>query len=280
MDRRQGRWKEAIQGFKEAVERDPGNRESILELANTSVFLRQFDDGVNFFDRLIKLFPDIKIFKVYKAYLVTYLKTGDNSALSSVITGFSPPLVDTEVLTFRMIVALSDRNWKLANEVIQVMGSGEDDGYFAYAGVSVPIGCYSILIARLEGEQTNTSSAATHEKLDKKVQRTPGDASLLSQLAVVDALLNQKEIAISEAKQAAEMLPLSKDSVFAPPIMVNLAVVYAWTDELDLAFQTLRSLTNTPNGLYYGQLKRDPYWDPLRKDPRFDKLLAELAPRD
>ena len=76
------------------------------------------------------------------------------------------------------------------------------------------------------------------------------------------------------------MLPISKDAVNGPPIVVNLAVVYAWTNELDLAFDTLGSLTKTPYGIYYGQLEREPYWEPLRKDPRYEKLLAELAPRD
>jgi hypothetical protein len=61
---------------------------------------------------------------------------------------------------------------------------------------------------------------------------------------------------------------------------MNLAVVYAWTGELDLAFETLASSAKTPAGIYYGQLKRDPLWDPIRKDPRFEKLLAELAPKD
>ena len=59
---------------------------------------------------------------------------------------------------------------------------------------------------------------------------------------------------------------------------MNLAVVYAWTNEVDLAFEELGSLTKTPFGIFYGQLKRDPYWDPLRKDPRFEKLLTQLAP--
>jgi hypothetical protein len=63
-------------------------------------------------------------------------------------------------------------------------------------------------------------------------------------------------------------------------VLKNLALVYAWTDELDLAFETLRSLTKVPSGIYYGDLKLDPYWDPLRKDPRFEKLLTELAPGD
>jgi hypothetical protein len=65
-----------------------------------------------------------------------------------------------------------------------------------------------------------------------------------------------------------------------PGLVINLAVVYAWTNELDLAFETLGPLTKTPWGIYYGDLKHEPYWEPLRKDARYEKLLAELATRD
>lgn len=116
--------------------------------------------------------------------------------------------------------------------------------------------------------------------MNQKVQKLPGYARLLSQLAVIDALLNNKDAAISEAKRAVEILPISKDAVFGPDMVMNLAVVYAWTDEFDLAFETLSPLTKMPCGIFYGLLKRDPYWEPLRKDPRYEKLLAELAPRD
>ena len=110
--------------------------------------------------------------------------------------------------------------------------------------------------------------------------KSPGSADLLSQLAVVDALLAKKETAIAEAKRATEMLPPADDAVDGPPLLINLAVVYAWSNELDLAFETLEPLVKMPSGVFYGQLKLDPLWDPLRKDPRLDKLLAELAPTD
>jgi hypothetical protein len=105
------------------------------------------------------------------------------------------------------------------------------------------------------------------------------NAQLLSQLAVVDALLSKKEAAIEEAKRAIEMLPISLDAVDGPGLVINLVVVYAWVGEPDLAFETLRPLTKVPGGIFYGQLKRETYWDPLRNDPRFEELLAELAPR-
>jgi len=76
------------------------------------------------------------------------------------------------------------------------------------------------------------------------------------------------------------MLPISKDAVDGPIVLSTLAQVYAWTDEPDLAFEEAEIAAKIPNGLFYGDLKLGPYWDPLREDPRFDKLLAELAPRD
>ena len=103
---------------------------------------------------------------------------------------------------------------------------------------------------------------------------------LLSQLAVVDALLENKETAVSEARRAAEMLPISKDALDGPAILMNLVLVYVWTSEFDRAFEVMVPLTKMPAGFFYGQFKLDPYWDPIRKDPRFEKLLADLAPKD
>jgi len=73
-------------------------------------------------------------------------------------------------------------------------------------------------------------------------------------------------------------LPISKDAMDGPCILTNLAVVYAWTGQIEQAFNQLAASAKTPHGIYYGQLKKSPLWDPLRKDPRFDELLAQLAP--
>jgi hypothetical protein len=140
----------------------------------------------------------------------------------------------------------------------------------------VPVGCYSILLARLQREQVGakTSFAQSREQLNQKVQKSPGDANLLSQLAVVDALLNNKEAAINAAKRAVEILPVSRDAKDGPGLLANLAAVYAWSSELDNAFKTINPLMEMPNGISYGDLKLSVWWDPLREDPRFGKLLT------
>jgi hypothetical protein len=160
----------------------------------------------------------------------------------------------------------------------------QDQGDFAYAYFPVPVNCYSILIARLQGNppRDDPSFVEVREQLNQIVNNSPAPtiARALGTLAVVDSLLGKKEIAIAEAKRAVEMVPISKDALDGPALLINLAVVYAWTGESDLAIGTLIPLTKVPAGIFYGPLKRDPYWEPLRQDPRFDKLLAELAPKD
>jgi hypothetical protein len=86
--------------------------------------------------------------------------------------------------------------------------------------------------------------------------------------------------AIEEAKRAVGMLPVSEDAVNSPSLIYNLAAVYAAANEPELAFKELTTSVETPGGATYGTLKLDPAWDPLRKDPRFEKLLAKLAPTD
>ena len=283
MDRRQGNWEKAIQEFNEAITRDPHNSVLIENLAITLCYTRQFSEAEQMFGRLIELRPDQPILKAQKPVLVTFYKTGDDTTVRSAIAALPVSMADDRnVLSLRLNFTLVDRDCQQATELIEKMNGSEDEGNFAYGQIPVPVGCYSILLARLQGEQPgpNASFAETREQLNQKVQKSAGNADLLSQLAVVDALLNNREAAISEAKRAVELLPISKDALDGPGILQNLAVVYAWTNELDLTFEKLSSLTKVPNGIFYGQLKRDPYWEPLRKDPRYEKLLAELAPRD
>ena len=236
MDRRQGNFEKAIQGFSEAMTLDPRN--PMIELAHTLFITRQFSAAEQQYDRAIRLAPDYPLLKVLKAYFVTFMKNGDDSALRSELADIPSSIgADRHVLNWRLVCAMNDCDWPQAMDLVTMMGE-EDDGAFAYANATVPAGCYSILISRLRGARTHVDSAFAHTRsqLNRKVQRSQGNPRLLSQLAVVDALLGKKHDAIAVAERTIEMLPISTDAIHGPLVLLNLAVVYTWTDELDLGF--------------------------------------------
>jgi TolB-like protein/Flp pilus assembly protein TadD len=281
IDRRQGRWDEAIRGFCAAISLDPRNVAPLMYLGSTLANLRRFADAEDAYNRAIEVEPYNLMLKAQKALWVTR-KTGNIAPLSSVISAL-PRLTaeDPGILAWRLVCALVSRDWPQATELITRM-KGSDVLNFSYMTGPVPVESYYILLSRIQGEQPSENPGFTEirQKLSQKAKASPESAGLLSNLAVVDALLGQKQMAIDEAKSSVEMLTISHDIAGSPAALKNLAVVYTWTDETDLAFETLSSVAKVPAGIYYGDLKIDPYWDPLRKDQRFGEILAELSPGD
>jgi serine/threonine-protein kinase len=107
------------------------------------------------------------------------------------------------------------------------------------------------------------------------VHDQPEYAAAWSALGVIDAGLGNKSDAIAEGKHACELLPVSKDSADGPFYITNLALIYAWVGEKDLALEQLAISAEIPAGVTYGELKLSPIWDPLRSDPRFEKIVEE-----
>jgi TolB-like protein/Tfp pilus assembly protein PilF len=281
IDRRQGRFDKAIQGFTAAVRLDPRNANPILDLAYTWYTVRKFRAAAQDYDKLIAIVPEEPAYKIEKELYVTFMETGDEDGLRKAInqtTTSAPP--DRGALSLNLSLALYDRDWARAKQLVEQLqnAGGEDNADFSYAAVPVPVGCYSILLARLQNEELKPEFQQSRDLLSKKSQAAPSNALLLSALAVVDALLKRNEEAVDEAQRAVETLPVSMDALDGPCVVMNLAVVYAWTGQIDQAFKELATSAKTPHGIYYGQLKKSPLWDPLRKDPRFDELLAQLAP--
>lgn len=93
-------------------------------------------------------------------------------------------------------------------------------------------------------------------------------------------MLGRCSEAIQEGKRACEILPFKKDSWVGPALMTYLAMIYTWCGEKDLALQQLKTSTELPTGVTYGELKQSPDWDSLRGDPRFEKIVASLAPKE
>jgi hypothetical protein len=95
----------------------------------------------------------------------------------------------------------------------------------------------------------------------------------------VDAGLAQKNLALQEAQHAIDLMPTSKDIYDGALVLEGLAQVYTWTGEHDRAIELLQKLLTMPGYINYGRLKLYPLWSPLRGDPRFEKIVASLAPQ-
>ena len=99
-------------------------------------------------------------------------------------------------------------------------------------------------------------------------------------LGMIDAVLGRKEDALREGRHAIELLPITKDAIDGAELVKYLGVIYAWCGEKDLAIRQIAATLQIPSTLSYGNLKRHPYWDPLRGDPDFEKILSDLEPKE
>jgi hypothetical protein len=102
-------------------------------------------------------------------------------------------------------------------------------------------------------------------------------------LGLIDAALGRKDLALDEGRRAIALMPVEKDFVNGSLVLQYFALTAAWAGEKELALQQLEARVRGPvegNMLSYGVLKLHPFWDPLRSDPRFEKIVASLAPKD
>jgi serine/threonine-protein kinase len=116
-------------------------------------------------------------------------------------------------------------------------------------------------------------------EVEKLLREQPDLAVALCVLGFTEAMLGDKENAVREGRRAVELLPPTKDAINGALLLQYLAVIYAWTDHKDLAVQTLQQILKIPSEVSYGNLRLDPHWDPLRSDPRFENIVASLAPK-
>jgi len=138
------------------------------------------------------------------------------------------------------------------------------------------------LVAELRGDKAAARKAfsVARNETAKLVREQPAYAEAFCALGLADAALGNKEDAIREGHHSVELLPITKDSIIGPLLLQYLAIIYAWTGEKDLALEQLAIVARIPGYLSYGQLRLHPYWDPLRGDPRFEKIVASLAPKE
>jgi hypothetical protein len=130
-----------------------------------------------------------------------------------------------------------------------------------------------------DGAKAQSLFAAARLEQEKIIQTQPNYGPALCVLGLIDAGLGRSDEALREGWRAAEVLPVKMDALGGAEIVKYRAIIAAWVGDKDLACEQLAIVTDRPSSISYGQLKRLPFWDPLRGDPRFEKIVASLAPK-
>jgi serine/threonine-protein kinase len=278
IDRRQGRWAESTKNLERAIERDPQNTGFLKQLADSYVYLRQYADAERVLDRAIAVAPKDSNTRAYRASIELDWHA-DPQPLSS---------------TVRAIIAEDSREGQNIAELwIRASLCERDLDGARRALAAMPIGgCYDDFIpfprawcegvvARMNGDKAAARAAFTTARNEaaKLIADQTDYPEALCVLGMADAALGNKDDAIPEGQRAIELMSVNKNAIEGPMLIKYLAVIYAWTGEKDLALKRLDEAAKLPNNLSYGVLRLHPYWEPLRGDPRFEKIVASLAPK-
>jgi TolB-like protein/Flp pilus assembly protein TadD/predicted Ser/Thr protein kinase len=278
IDRRQGRWPEAVHNIEHASELDPRNAFTVNSLAAIYFFVRAYQRCGEAKDRLVALQPDNARIKLERAILEISWRADTRRLRAAIekIPAHDPAQAGNESVDGpRFYLALCDRDAFTAERAVAALPEKDlnDD-------VGLGRAFWTGLIARMKGD-----AAAAHAAFDvaravqeQLVRARPDSGARLSGLGLIDAGLGRKEDAIREGRRALELTPIAKDSLQGPEVVTNLAAIYAWTGERELAIEQLEISAKVPNGVHYGDLRLDPTWDPVRCDPRFEKIVASLKP--
>ena len=274
--RRQGHWENCARDLERAVQLDPRNVWLLQDAAETYHHARQFPEAASAWDRVLAVAPDDPSTRVWRG-LVDLDSRADTQpayeAIQNVVTE-DPSAVDS-IAEHWLYLALCRRD---AAEMGRALASLPPEG-IVRRDLLMPRPFCDGLVARALGDVTGAERAfrAAHIEMEKILREQPDYAQARCVLGMSDAALGRKEDAIREGRRAVELLPVTKDMMAGGVVLANLAIIYAWTGEKDLALEQLATAIRfpSPEFISYGQLKLHPFWDPLREDPRFEKLVEE-----
>ena len=269
VQRRQGRWEEALINLRRAHELDPMTYGSVDGLARTLFYMHRLDEGERVIDGFLKYTPDHQIALLWKVVFTWYI-TGDTLQVRAAVHeveqhGQRPFLeywlerIDLFLRDYRSAIGRRDTpgDFTLSDSVEFYLIRG-----FAYGSLG-------------EVELSGAYYDSARVVCEGWIKNLPDNADYHIQLAAAYAGLGRKREAIREGEIAAELMPYSKDALNASGIIMSLADVNTMIGEYDLAIDQLELLLSRPSMAQINGLRLQPTWDPLRDHPRFQALLEK-----
>jgi serine/threonine-protein kinase len=277
IDRRDGHWEESTKNLERALDLDPRNFLTLQQLALTYHYQRRYADETRTYDRALTIAPGNPGTRIYRAEVALDWRA-DIKPFQTMLTTLIAEDPSVAANFPEPFYALCERTPAAAARTLANYPSVG----VVYHGVNYPAAYWEGVVARWQGDGAKAQAAFTTARgaVEAMVEKQPDFAAAHSLLGMIDAGLGRKDEAIRAGKRACELLPIFKDSIHGVALAVNLAQIYAWTGEKDLAIEQIAAVERIPNSLSYGFLKLQPQWDALRNDARFKKIVDSLAPKD
>ncbi|MGE5716521.1 MAG: protein kinase domain-containing protein [Acidobacteriota bacterium] len=267
-EQRLGRWEESLGHLEEARRLDPRSAITLQRLGNAALFLRRTAKAREAFDTALSLAPTN--LSVLETRATTNLQDGDLPGARRMLRS-APKEVDPAALV-AFVANYWDLVWVLDEEqrdlLLRLALSAFDDDR----------GVWALCLAQayaLAHDEANVKKYADIARAASTEQLTvaPEDSQRHAVLGLSLAYLGRKDEAIREARKAVALLPVSKDAYLGPYVQHQLVRVYILTGEHEKAIDTLKELLRVPYFVTRGWLGIDPNFDPLRKNPRFQRLV-------
>jgi TolB-like protein/Tfp pilus assembly protein PilF len=281
--RRQGKVEEGIRALEHAVALDPRNPFTLSQLSISYNQLRRYSQGRATYKRVLEITPD-DVGAAANLASTNFLWRGDTVPFHQFIDRLRAerPASVADAADNWFDCALAEHDWTAAEQALTALG-----GNPFWVGGPIVLGRQfgEGLLARAMHDEARARNAftAARQEQEELVEKQKDYGPPLCVLGLIDAALGHKEAALQEGRRAMELLPVPKDSRAGQELIAFFAVIAAWVGEKDLALQQLTAAAPTPGAgdiVSYGMLKLSPFWDPLRGDPRFEKIVASFAPKE
>ena len=281
--RRRGQQEEGLRNLERAVELDPRNFNTLQQIALSYQILGRYAEAIAALDRALAIVPDNAETRANREleYVCWQADTRPLHQTIDAILAQGAGAIASAADTW-FFCALAERDPAAAERALVAVG---DNQCWSESTINLSRSFGEGLLARMTKDEARARTAfeAARGQQEKIVQAQPDYGPALCVLGLIDAALGRKELALEEGRRAIALMPLEKDVANGSRVLQYFAITAAWAGEKELALQQLEAGLRAPAAsqmLSYGALKLHPFWDPLRGDPRFEKIVASLAPKE